>query len=211
MFYNRFGFEAYGWSHVVLLICWTVLIYSLDDWLDDLNKRKLPPLYNFPLLLIAFYISTFITIVSIIGLILINSRALLKKTSFWLEEVESISEMLVFMPIYLYPIVTRFPESYLESIPVLYIVDKIHKLGHKETINRKRTIVQTIIVSVIVCGITIWYRDNLIFFIAILFTLLVFIIPVIKVEDQKKGWYAFQMWQAFAVPLIVYYVLYYYW
>ena len=211
LFYSKFGFQSYGWFHVVLLVCWTVLIYSLDDWLDERNTRKLPPFYNFPLLLIAFLISPFITTTSVVGLILINSRALLKKSDFWIEEVESISEVLVFMPIFYYPIATSFPESYLKSIPVIYIIDKIHKLGHRETINRKRTIIQTIILSMVVAGITIWYRDNLPLFFAILSVLIMAVIPVLKAETPQKGWFAFQMWQAFAVPLIIYYVLFYFW
>lgn len=163
------------------------------------------------MLLIALFISPFITIVTMVGLVLINARALLKKTSFWLEEIESISEMLVFIPIYFYPIGTRLPQSYLEAIPVIYILDKMHKLGHRETNNRKKTIIHVIIVSVLVFTITAWHGLNLVILISIVIILFIFAIPVIKAETQKKGWYAFQMWQAFAVPIIIYYVLFYSW
>ena len=77
--------------------------------------------------------------------------------------------------------------------------------------NRKKTVMHAIIVSVLVITITAWHGLNLALLISIVVILLIFAIAVIKAETQKKSWYAFQMWQAFAVPLIIYYVLFYLW
>jgi hypothetical protein len=204
----KFGFSRYGVFHLVVLICWTIYIYSIDDWLD--GDRSFP-FYNLPLIAISLMLSPYVTIATIIGLIIINIRKLVNNNSFLLEKFESVGELLIFVPIFFVPLNSTFPNFYIGSLPVIFIIDQIHKLGHKETVNFKLTIVITTIISILIIIQAFIISDDVLLLVLVLSIIILGVIPVLKPIFNKSSWFWFQLWQAYSVPLIIYYLLFETW
>ena len=208
LFYVKLGFSTYGWKHLVTFLCWSIYIYSLDDWLD---KTRPFPYYTIPLLVISFIFYPTITVMTLIGLLLINIRTLTGKNSFLMETIETFGEVFVFLPIYFEPLNVRFPEFYLGTWPVIFIIDHVHKLGHMESKNRKLSIFSSIFVLLVLITLVLLNGQSAMIFLIIVTVLLVGAIPVLKATDRRKGWLHFQIWQAYALPLLIYFVLFHQW
>lgn len=208
LFYIRFGFSTYGFKHLITLICWSVYIYSLDDWLD--GKRPFP-VYNVPLIIISFLFYPVITISSLLGLLIINIQMIIHKKNFLLEKIESVGDVLVYIPIYFYPLNVQFPDFYLGTLPIIFVIDQVHKLGHYETSNRKLTLWFTIIISSFMGIQVILNHKGTIEFIILALIVILGAIRVIKSSSYKDGWKWFQVWQGYSIFLIMAYYIFFQW
>lgn len=130
--YAKYGFL--GWPHLLSVIFIHYSVLPLDDWLD---KDRPFPFYILPLLAFSAYFFPLITVLAILGDLIVNLRAIIKKDNFLLERLEGLGNV----PIYVLPLMPlallHEPSLYLAASLYLLFADSFHKIGHRETIHPK--------------------------------------------------------------------------
>lgn len=126
--YAKYGFL--GWPHLLSVIFIHYSVLPLDDWLD---KDRPFPFYILPLLAFSAYYFPLITVLAILGDLIVNLRAIIKKDNFLLERLEGLGNV----PIYVLPLMPlallNKPSLYLAASLFILFADSFHKIGHRET------------------------------------------------------------------------------
>lgn len=199
--YLKFGFL--GWSHLLSVVFIQYSVLPLDDWLE----RERPfPYYLFPLLAYSAYYFPVITTLALLGIIVANLRAVLRKDNFLLERLEALGNI----PIYVLPILplTLLGRSSLYLAASLYLLfaDSFHKIGHQETIHPR---------LMWLSGLAFLFLVSLIFatptfvFWALLAVTLVSLVPFKLLTEKSSSRTYSQVWFGLAGLIGIYYYLFF--
>lgn len=202
IFYAKYGF--YGWQHLLSVIFIQYSIFPLDDWLD--HERTFP-FYILPFLVYAFYNYPLITVLAMAGNLFANIRVLLKKSNFFLERVEGIGDVPIYVTPNALPIGLNSLSLYIAGTLFILFVDSFHKIGHRETASPKLMWLTGLICALLVAGI--FAKPNLVFT-GLLGVLLVSLIPFHLINNRVYAWAYTQVWLGFSGLIGFYYYLTYF-
>lgn len=199
--YAKYGFL--GWPHLLSVIFIHYSVLPLDDWLD--NDRPFP-FYVLPLLAFSAYYFPLITALAVLGDLIVNLRAIIKKDNFLLERLEGLGNV----PIYILPLMPlallNKPSLYLAASLFILFAGSFHKIGHRETTHSR---------LMWLSGLAFLFLVSLIFatptltFWALLAVTLVSLIPF-KLLTKKSSSRAYsQVWFFLAGLIGFYYYLFF--
>lgn len=202
LFYAKYGF--YGWSHLFSVIFIQYSVMPLDDWLD---KERPFPYYILPLLSYAIYYYPLITILAIAGDLFVNLRVLLKQNNFFLERLEGIGNVTIYVVPNTLPIGLNNLSLYTASILFTLFADSFHKIGHGETTNPRLMWLTGFVFLTL--AVLIFAKANL-FTVALGVLILLSLIPFRLIKKRIYAWSYTQAWFGFAGFIAFYYYLTYY-
>ncbi len=199
--YTKYGFL--GWPHLLSVVFIHYSVLPLDDWLD--SDRPFP-YYILPLLAFSAYYFPLITALAILGDLIVNLRAIIKKDNFLLERLEGLGNV----PIYVLPLMPLAllykPSLYLATSLFILFADSFHKIGHRETNHPK---------LMWASGLACLFMVSLIFatptfaFGFLLAITLLSLVPFITLKKKSSSRAYSQAWFGLAGLIGFYYYLYF--
>lgn len=190
LFYVKYGF--YGWTHLLSVIFIQYAGLPIDDWLDEGRPF---PFYVLPMIAFATYFFPLITVLAITGGFLVNLRVLTHKNNFFLERIECLGDVLIYVLPFTLPIGLTNWQMYVAAILYIVFVDSFHKIGHKETSHSKLMWITGLISLTFV---SLLFGALNIIFLSLLLTTLLSLLPFVFVKDRLYGWIYTQVWMCSA-------------
>lgn len=185
----------------VIFIHYSVL--PLDDWLD--SDRPFP-YYVLPPLAFSAYYFPLITVLALLGDLIVNLRAIIKKDNFLLERLEGLGNV----PIYVLPlmplVLLNKPNLYLATSIFILFADSFHKIGHRETTHPKLMWVTGLACLFLVSFI--FATPSFVFY-SFLATTLLSLVPFIVLKKKSSSRAYSQVWFGLAGFIGFYYYLYF--
>lgn len=199
--YAKFGFL--GWPHLLSVIFIHYSVLPLDDWLE---KERPFPYYVLPMVAYAAYYFPIITVFALLGDVVVNLRTLTNKNNFALERLEGLGNIPIYVLPLLIPAGLNNPKLYLISSLFILFTDSFHKIGHRETVNKKLMWISGLMLFFLVA---LLFRTPTITFYALLIATLISLIPFKLIKSNLNSWIYSQAWFGFAAFVGFYYYLYF--
>lgn len=198
--YAKFGFI--GWWHVLTVFSIQYMVLPLDDWIEG---NRTFPYYILPFFAFAFYHLPAITLLAVAGDYVTNLRAVLKKKNFWLERIETIGNVPIYLMPLMVPIGLGTPTTYLAGTLFFLFADSFHKIGHNESSNDKLmwwTGLGFLLAVVAIFGQPTWV------FVGLFILMLLSLLPFKLMKKGKPLYYYTQGWFGLAAAIAFYYYLF---
>lgn len=200
VYYPKFGFERYGWRHVLFLATLQYVL-PLDNWID--GERGFP-YYILPVIALSFWSYPTLFILSLGGTVVVNLREIFGVRGLIYERLEALGNFLILVMPMLVPIMWYAPLS--NAILYVLFMDAFHKIGHRETISQKWTWISGLIFYGAV--VILFVRGALHLLLCSIATISFIPFYLMRGRPRKYTWAYFQLWQVVACWVGFGYLLY---
>ncbi|HCR80975.1 MAG: hypothetical protein UX28_C0001G0041 [Candidatus Pacebacteria bacterium GW2011_GWA1_46_10] len=200
LFYFKFGF--YGWAHLTSVLIIQYVVMPFDDWLE--HKRPFPT-HAALLTGVAFYFYPLVTTLALLGDVVVNLQAILKKQNFWLERLEGLGNIPIYILPFSLPIGLHHWQLYVAAVLFILFADSFHKIGHRET---KYTKLMWSTGLLALTLLMIIFATPTITFAVLAVTLLTSLVPFVLLKEKIRSWAYTQVWFGLAGLIGYYYYLF---
>ncbi len=160
---------------------------SMTGW----TKEGLFRFYVLPMIAFAAYFFPLITVFAIIGGFLVNLRVLTHKNTFFLERIECLGDVLIYVLPFTLPIGLTNWQIYVAAILYIVFVDSFHKIGHQDT---SHSTLMWITGLISLMFVSLLFGALNIIFMSLLFATLLSLLPFVIVKDRFHSWIYTQVW-----------------